>query len=103
MFIRKSIVFAAFAAAAALAPAADAARVDVDVNIGPPAPIYEAVPPPRAGYAWAPGYWEYYGHRHHWHHGYWMRERRGYAWAPHRWEEQNGRWHMYGGRWERAG
>ena len=51
MFIRKSIVFAAFAAAAALAPTADAARFDVDVNIGPPAPIYEPVPPPRVGYS----------------------------------------------------
>ena len=51
MFIRKSIVFAAFAAAAALAPTADAARFDVYVNIGPPAPIYEPVPPPRVGYS----------------------------------------------------
>ena len=105
MFIRRSIVFALLAAGAALGPAASAARFDVDVYTSPPAPIYEPVPAPRAGYVWAPGYWEWRAneHRHHWHHGYWVRARHGYAWAPHRWEEHNGRWHMEGGHWERAG
>jgi len=101
MFIRRSIVFAALAAGAALAPAADATRVEI--TVGPPAPIYEPVPPPRTGYVWAPCYWEYYGHNHRWHHGYWVHERRGYAWVPHRWEEHNGRWRFEDGHWERGG
>ena len=61
-----------------------AARTDVDVNIGigPPPALVETVPPSRAGYVWAPGYWAWNGHKHVWKKGYWMHERRGYAWAP---------------------
>ena len=105
MFVRKSVLLATLVAGAALSPIAGAARVDVDVYIAPPAPIYEAVPPPRVGFVWAPGYWEYrdYDRHHHWVHGHWIRERRGYAWVPHRWEEHEGRWHFDDGHWERHG
>lgn len=56
----------ALGATVATAPAAQAQVVGVDVRIGtpPPAPRYEVVPPPRHGYAWAPGYWAWNGHRH---------------------------------------
>lgn len=41
-----------------LLPGQAAAQVSVNINIGtpPPAPRYEAPPPPRGGYIWAPGY-----------------------------------------------
>jgi len=105
MFIRKGTLLAALVAGATLAPAVSAARVDVDINFAPPAPIYEPVPPLRVGFVWAPGYWEYsdHGRRHHWVQGHWIPERRGYAWVPHRWEEHDGRWHFEDGHWQRHG
>ena len=53
---------AAISTPALIAPAMftpAAAQVDLSLNIGvpPPAPIYEAVPAPRVGYVWAPGFW----------------------------------------------
>jgi hypothetical protein len=102
MFNRKHLVFAVLVAAAvAFPPAASAARVNVELNFGPPPPIVETVPPPRVGYVWAPGYWEYRDHDHHWVRGHWIHERRGYAWAGPRWEEHNGRWRFEDGHWER--
>lgn len=59
---RKLALLAALGVASAgamsYAPTATAG-VDVSVGIGvaPPPPRYEVVPPPRAGYVWAPGYW----------------------------------------------
>lgn len=80
-----------------------AAGVDVDIAIAPPAPRVEVLPGPRAGYAWAPGYWAYApGPRgHHWVAGRWLRERRGYRWVPDRWDQVGPRWHRYPGHWER--
>ena len=51
----------------------------VDVRVGPPPPRHEAVPSARAGYVWAPGYWDYRGHRHVWVNGHWERARHGYV------------------------
>jgi hypothetical protein len=77
------------------------ARVDVDINIAPPAPRVIEVPPPRRGYVWAPGYWSYNHGRHVWVDGRWLRERRGYHWQPEHWDQRNGRWHLERGHWER--
>jgi hypothetical protein len=64
-----------------------AAQVDVSVTIGtpPPPPRYEVVPAPRAGYVWAPGYWQWEGSRHVWAPGHWIAERQGYRWVPDHW------------------
>ena len=45
--------------------------VDIELNFGPPPPVYEVVPAPRAGYIWAPGYWDYERNRHIWRKGHW--------------------------------
>src|SRR5258708_26159547 len=76
----------ALIAPAMFSPAAAQASMSVGLTIGtpPPAPVYEVVPAPRVGYAWAPGYWHWEGSRHSWHAGYWMPERRGYHWVPDR-------------------
>lgn len=81
------------------------ARVDVDIGIGipvaPPAPIYEAVPPPRVGYEWAPGYWGWADGRHVWIKGRWIGGRPGYHWAPDHWEQHGDRHHFVQGHWVR--
>lgn len=100
MKLRNGIVTAVLAAGFTLAATASEARVDVDVNLAPPPPRYEVVPAPRAGYVWAPGYWDYVGNHHVWRKGHWVAERHGYRYAPHHWVQHDGRWRMEGGHWE---
>src|SRR2546430_12293705 len=99
---REMLIVSALAAVALAAPGAAQARVDLSVNVGPPAPIYEPVPPPRPGWVSAPGYWDWNGHRHAWHRGYWQRERAGYRWEPHHWAHHGDRWVLERGRWNRG-
>jgi hypothetical protein len=111
MVNRTTITLFSVAAAAALAiPAAmtpAAAQVGINlpgvsVNIGtpPPAPIYEAVPSPREGYAWAPGYWNWQNERHVWAPGHWIVAQPGQRWVADRWiEAPDGGWHYERGHW----
>ncbi len=89
------------AGGAVVAPTVASAGVGIDINIAPPAPRVEVLPPPRAGYVWAPGYWEYRDGAHVWVGGRWVGERRGYRWVPDRWEQHGPRWHHERGHWER--
>ncbi len=89
---------------ATFAPAA--AQVDLNITFGaPPAPQYEAVPAPRPGYVWAPGYWQVENNRHVWAPGRWMEARQDQHWVPDRWESyrEGGqeKWRHEAGRWDR--
>ena len=75
----------------------------VVVRTAPPAPRAERVPPPRRGYVWAPGHWEWRGGHHVWVGGTWLRERRGYVYHAPAWVERDGRWVMERGTWVRGG
>ena len=86
---------------AVIAPAVVSAGVGIDIDIAPPAPRVEVVPPPRAGYVWAPGYWEYRDRAHVWVPGRWIGERHGYHWVPDRWYQRGPHWHHEPGHWER--
>lgn len=97
-----SVLIAAGTIGALATPLTSVAGVDVELNFGPPPVRYEFVPEPRYGYAWAPGYWEWRGHRHVWVDGRMIRGREGYAYHPHRWMERDGRWQFERGRWEHA-
>jgi hypothetical protein len=96
----SAISTSALLAPAMVTPAA--AQVDLNVSIGvpPPAPLYEVVPAPRAGYAWAPGFWFWEGGRHVWHAGHWIAGRPGYHWVPDRWAENHGGWRHEVGHWD---
>jgi hypothetical protein len=98
---QRKLLAAALAAASIGCAAPAFAAVDLYVDVAPPAPRYEVVPAPRAGYAWQPGYWQWTDGRHHWHKGYWVKERHGMYWHPSRWEEREGRYHFVQGRWDR--
>ena len=84
-----------------LGTAANAATdFSVQLNIGPPPVVYEAAPPPRVGYVWAQGYWDY-DHGHHiWRRGHWEHERHGQHWSNGAWTERDGRWYLQRGHWE---
>ena len=101
MLNRKLLLGAIVASTfAAIAPTAQAA-VEVYVNTPPPAVRYEVVPSARAGYVWAPGYWNWRNNRHVWAKGHWERERTGYFYHPHRWTERENRWYYERSRWDR--
>ena len=62
----------ALVAPALVTPAAAQGNLNIQIGTAPPAPVYEVVPAPRAGYVWAPGYHRYehradraYGDRDH--------------------------------------
>ncbi|WP_449428075.1 YXWGXW repeat-containing protein [Rhodanobacter umsongensis] len=82
-------------------PAVAQVSVGVGIGIAPPTPRYERVPPPRAGYIWAPGYWRWDGRRHVWAGGYWIRARPGYRYRPAYWVHGRGGWRFHQGYWGR--
>jgi opacity protein-like surface antigen len=81
-----------------------AAQAQFVVNIAPPAPQYEVVPAPRAGYVWDAGHYEWRNNQHVWVGGQWIAARNGYDYQARRWVQRgNGEWMLAGGNWERRG
>ena len=101
MSIRTVILCSAIGIGASLVSAPSSARVYLDVQVAPPASRDEVVPSMRSGYVWAPGYYNWSGHRHVWVNGHYIRERREHHWVPDRWEQRGERWHHEQGRWDR--
>ena len=116
--MNRKLILAAAAAAGSFLGAAQAAPAVVDgayyhgnppwvgyqvpghVTVAPPAPIYESVPGPRAGYVWSPGYYQWRGDRYVWLSGQWLPARQGYAWqAPHWQRRDDGSWFLVSGAW----
>lgn len=75
--------------------------VTIYATTAPPPLRTERMPPPRRGYVWAPGYWNWAHNRYVWQAGHWERARRGYHYAPPRWTPEGKRWRYYGGGWRR--
>ncbi|QJD98990.1 BcpO-related WXXGXW repeat protein [Massilia forsythiae] len=102
----KRILFAAAAAvisSAAFVPVQSfAADRVVVIREAPPAPRHETIPAARRGYEWAPGYWNYVGHRYVWVKGHWERSRAGYAYRRPEWRQGPSGWEMDRGGWRRG-
>jgi hypothetical protein len=100
MNVRKTLLAISLAGSLA-APLAAYARVDIDVDVAPPAAIVETAPP-REGYVYTPGYWQWdaSAHRHNWVKGDYVPARRGEHWVPHEWRNNNGKYHFNEGHWE---
>jgi len=81
---------------------AQAQVFDLRIGTPPPPPRVVEVPAPRPGYVWTPGYWNWEGHRHVWHEGVWVRERRGYHYVAPAWEPVDGQYGFRRGHWERG-
>lgn len=79
-----------------------AQHTSVSINIGtaPPPLRYERMPPPRHGYVWAPGYWNWNGYQHVWAQGHWVRARPGYAYQRPQWRQDHGHWNLHQGGWQ---
>lgn len=91
-------VVAAIIAGASL-PSLARTHIDFHVNVAPPPPRYEAVPAPRVGYVWAPGYWDWRHNRHYWVAGHYTRHRPGHYYAPVRWVHRDGRYYYSRAAW----
>lgn len=81
---------------------ASAQSFSIVIGNAPPPVRYEFVPPPRRGYIWVPGYWNWNGRRHVWAEGHWERARRGYVYSAPRWEQRHDGWHLARGHWRRG-
>ena len=101
MLKRQWLLAALVAASIGAISAPASAAVGIYLDVAPPAPRVEVVPAPRAGFVWAPGYWDYRHGRHAWVRGHWVRERHGMYWHPDRWEQLDGRWVLQRGSWNR--
>jgi hypothetical protein len=73
---------------------------DHEITTAPPQVIVEAVPAPRIGFLWLPGYWGWEGRRHVWIPGRWTNERPGYVWTREHWERHGRGWHFEAGHWD---
>jgi hypothetical protein len=97
--VRHLVLSVLVAAGAVAVPAF--AQVSVNINLGPPAPLYEVRPVIAPGYTWAPGYWTLNGDRHIWVRGRTIVQREGYRWAPDHWEQRNNIYVRQPGYWQR--
>jgi hypothetical protein len=83
-------------------PMTASAAVAVYFDAAPPPARYEAVPPPRHGYVWVPGYWNVHHKKHVWQKGHWERARAGYRYVEPHWTEEGNRWQLHAGQWQRG-
>lgn len=72
----------------------------VAIQTAPPPPRHEVIPVPRQGYAWAPGYWNWNGHKHVWMAGHWERARNGQIYHPAAWHQGSHGWEFDRGGWQ---
>jgi hypothetical protein len=99
-FVRNlALAMGVAAATAGVTPAFARDDVSFSLHVGPPPPRVEVVPAPRSGYVWAPGYWNWNGHKHVWVKGHYMRGHHNAHWVPDRWDHHDGRWRLEHGHW----
>lgn len=101
MRTRHALACALIAIGTCTMPIISSAGVDIQLDIAPPVARVEAVPPPRAGYVWAPGYWAWEGGHHVWVAGRWIHARAHQHWVPDAWVQAGPHWRYAPGHWER--
>jgi len=101
MVNNKLIVAAVLVAGLSLPALSQAARVGIDINLAPPAPVVEAPPPPppQPGYVWAPGYHMWNGSAYVWVPGHYMAGRPGWVWVPEHYVQRGPYYRFVPGHW----
>lgn len=104
MFKLSWLAAAAVVSLGSIATPAAASPAGMTVRVGPPVLREEALPAPRRGYDWTPGYWNWdrRHNRHQWVAGNWVRSRPGYVYAQPMWVERGNRWELRRGAWGRG-
>jgi hypothetical protein len=77
------------------------AGTEILTDAPPPPDRVEHAPPPRDGYVWGAGHWEWNRRSYVWVSGTWIVERRAAHWVVDRWEQEGTKWHYVPGHWER--
>jgi len=92
--------------AASAVPALAQVSVGIYVQFGPPAPVYQPVPPPPAAYSvWVPGYYRFDDGHYEWVAGrYQLPPYSGALWVPGYWGHHgnghgHGEWYWVPGHW----
>lgn len=102
MYGKKLLLAALIASPLLVTQVAHAQSFDIRIGQPPPPPRVVVVPGPRAGYVWAPGYWNWEGRRHVWREGHWERQRRGQRYVEPAWTPDGDRYGFRRGHWERG-
>ncbi len=98
---RLALLFAGIAGSSLLAGTADAQSIGIVIAPSAPPPMrYEPMPPPRPGYTWTRGYWDWNGRAYGWREGRWVRARPGYVWTEPTWYQDGRGWRRAQGRWD---
>src|SRR3954454_577453 len=96
--MKTSLVFALLIAAGAAMylPTQAMAAVNLDIAVGAPPPPQrtEVVPPPRPGFAWIPGFWDWSGSTYVWLPGHWEPAREGFVYEAPVWGHSPDGWHL---------
>jgi hypothetical protein len=95
------LAFAMAAAGTIGIPKPASAATEILTDAPPPPDRVEHAPPPRDGYVWAAGHWEWNGRSYVWISGIWIPEHRAAHWVVDRWEQAGTQWHYVAGHWER--
>jgi hypothetical protein len=104
MNLRRKLLVALCAASLgiAAAPITAGAETAIYFSVAPPPARHEAVPAPRRGYEWSPGYWNVRGQRHVWQAGHWERTRAGHYYSQPTWTQHGEHWQLERGRWNQG-
>ena len=102
MIVRRTLLAIAVASSLACPLVVRAANFSVDIDVAPPPPVYEQLPP-REGYVVTPGYYRFDpdSRKHVWVKGGYERERRGEHYVAPEWREENHHYHFNEGHWDR--
>jgi len=101
--VLSALALPLLAATLFLAPVSPAhSAVGIDIRIAPPPPRVIVAPPPRPGFVWAPGYWQWDGARHVWVDGRWLPARPGRHWVPEHWVARRDHYRFVPGHWARG-
>lgn len=95
---RHLLVQAALVAASFVSMSGAFAEAVIIAPSAPPAPRYEPLPPPRAGFVWDAGHWNWEG-RYVWVPGRWVAVRPGARWLPGVWSPFRGQYRYIPGHW----
>jgi hypothetical protein len=99
--IATALIFLALAGTACVSSPEPRTRVVVGIRGEPPEPRVIVVPSTRAGYVYAPGYWQWRGNRYTWVEGRYVRERRGQVWVADHYDRRGNDYIFVRGHWER--
>jgi len=102
MNVRKTLLAVALASSFAVPFAVRSEGINFNVDIAPPAPVYEQMPA-REGYIVTPGYYKYdqERHAHTWVKGEYQPVRHGEHFVAPEWRQEQGRYGFSEGRWEK--